>query len=282
MVNIDLDAPSNAVAAQKTTGTNLLNSQNAQNQDFLGRYRSLLGGQETTAQAAGRLGEAQGLPTLQNNATMLRNTLTNLPSTYSAATRGFDVNNNQLQRIIGQKSSELAPAVTTAENSLNNAQNTVNTQLGYQQADENRALLPYQSEQALLGQSQQNQLSVFNSENQNELQALMSKLNSGVQLNNGELDRANQLAIAKEQADNQRQIASMQQQYQPLGYGGIYNTANGQTIDTSKLTNLGKYGTYDPTTGQLIGGGGGGTGGTTGSTAPYLSNNSMNLSQYIY
>lgn len=146
----NLNQITDLTTAQKANTTGFLNGQNALTSDFLNRYTGAVNGQETSTAMANRIGGELGIPTLQKNANTINTTLSNIPSTYGAATRGYDVNANQLSRIIGQKTSELAPAATTANNALSSANTTLNTQMGYEQADQAKALTPYSTEQSLL------------------------------------------------------------------------------------------------------------------------------------
>src|SRR5205085_1881136 len=131
------------------------------------------------------------------------NTVFQLPQTYSAATRGFDVNSNQLARIVGLKQSELAPSAELAQQNAGNAENAVNTKLGYATAEQNKQLLPYQSEQTLLSDRLARESSMFSQANQQELDSIIAKINAGVTLSEGESDRANKLAMAEKQYQSQ-------------------------------------------------------------------------------
>jgi hypothetical protein len=186
----DLSAYNNAVAQQKagsansvspTAGSDLLAQQatdtaafNAKQQgqqnDFLTAYKNAVGGQETQTAAAARIGASLGLPQLQANSQALNNTLFQLPQTYGKATTGFDVNSNQLAQIIAQKQSELAPSATLAASNVQNAQNNLSTQLGYEQADQSKALLPYQEQGQLLSDQLARESSGFTQDKQNALQ----------------------------------------------------------------------------------------------------------------
>lgn len=229
-MNPDLNQLTNVTATQRANTQNLLGLQQGQNTDFLNRYKGLLGSQETTAQTANRLGQENNLPQLKQNANTLNTTMSNIPYTYRDATKGFDVNQNQLDRIIGQKSSELAPTLTSANNALNTAQNTVNTQLGYTQEDKNRALIPYQSEQQMMADQQARQTSLYSQDNQNELNALITKINTGVQLSEAEKNRAQQLAIAEKGYQNALDVARQQTKYLPVMNMGAINTETGGFI----------------------------------------------------
>jgi len=220
----DLNQLTDTTNRQRASTQTLLANQGAQTSDYLKRYTDFIGGQEGASAMAKRIGEELGIPTLQANATMLRNTMTNLPTTYSKAMTGFDVNQNQLNRVIGQKSSELAPALTTAENSLQTAQGNLNTRMGYEQYDQTRQEKPYAMEKDILSERQARETTLFSQDNENELTALINKINAGVTLSEGEKNRANQLAIAektyqlelKKLEQNQNQFNSTQNGRAPI------------------------------------------------------------------
>ena len=200
----DLNALTNLTTAQKAGTSGFLAGQNLTTADYLKRYTDFINSQEGATAMAGRIGGELGIPTLQANATMLRNTLTNLPSTYSKAMTGYDVSNNQLQRIIGQKSSELSPLVTTAETSLAGAQGNLATRMGYEQMDIERLGKPYTTEKELLNDRLARETTLYSQDNQNELNALIAKINAGVTLSEGEKSRANQLAISEKNYQAQK------------------------------------------------------------------------------
>ena len=209
----DLNQITELTNRQRAGTPGFLAGQNTASSDYLKRYTDFLGSQEGASAMAERIGGELGIPTLQSGANLLRNTYTNLPSTYSKATTGYDVNANQLNRIVGQKSSELYPMVQTAETSLANAQNQLATRMGYEQTDQAKALLPWEKESEMLADRQAREFTLYSQENENELNGLISKLQMGVTLSEGEKNRANQLAIqekqyqlAKEQMAQQERI----------------------------------------------------------------------------
>lgn len=191
---------------QRAGTQSLLASQGAQTSDYLKRYTDFINNQEGASAMASRIGTELGIPTLQANATMLRNTMTNLPGTYNKAMTGFDVNQNQLARVIGQKSSELAPALTTAETSLQAAQGNLNTQMGYNFADQNKALLPYTMENDLLATRQARETTLFSEDNSRELDALITKIQQGVAISEAEKARAQELAVQERSFQNQLKL----------------------------------------------------------------------------
>lgn len=236
----DLSQLDTLTATQKAGGQNLLSGQSADDLAYLKQYTDFLNSQEGQSAMAKRIGGELGIPALQANATMLQNTLTNLPSTYSKAMTGYDVNQNQLARTIGQKSSELQPMVTTAENSLNAANTNLNNQMGYATADQAKAALPYATEKELMLDRQARETTLYSQDNQNELNALISKLQMGVTLSEGEKNRAQELSIqennynnAKEAAKTAAQTAGPNTQIVTVnGKQVLINSQTGQVIST--------------------------------------------------
>jgi S-adenosylmethionine synthetase len=233
----------NLTAQQKAGTQGLLAGQNLASADYLKRYTDFIKSQEGVSAMAGRIGGELGIPTLQANAMMLRNTLTNLPSTYSRAMTGYDVNANQLARIIGQKSSELAPAVETTERSLAGAQEQLGTRMGYGMAEQQKALLPYQMERDILSERQARETTLYSQDNQNELNALISKLQMGVTLSEGEKNRAQELAISEKNFEMEKQRISASQTTGNADTS-IIKVGNQQyLIDNSTGKIISKYGT---------------------------------------
>ncbi len=249
MADVNLNDITDLTARQRANTPGFLAGLNTESADYLKRYTDFINSQEGATAMAGRIGTELGIPTLQANATMLRNTLTNLPTTYSKATTGYDVNANQLARIIGQKSSELSPLVQTAETSLAGAQGNLATRMGYEQTDQAKALLPYQTEKGLLADRQARELTLYTQDNQNELNSLISKLQMGVTLSEGEKNRAQQLAIQEQNYTLEKEKLAATSATEP----------NTQTISHGGKTYL-----IDSGTGKIIATYGSGTGGGSG------------------
>lgn len=184
--------------------------------DYLSRFTGAIAGQEAVPQMATRIGEELGLPGLRATTAGLTQTYQGLPETYSAATRGFDVNANQLARIVGTQQAKLAPALQSATTAQTAAETQLNERLGYETAQQQKELLPYEYEQTLLNDRLAREYSGFNLDSENELNALIEKMRQGVQLSIEEQNRANQLAIAEKsyqaaiyKADKDLEIAKM-------------------------------------------------------------------------
>lgn len=251
------------VAQQKSARTALNTAQNAQEQDYLNRYSGAIGGQESMEALSKRLGDELGLPTLQQNALKLRETIRNLPTTYGKATRGFDVNQNQLDRIVGKETARLSPAMATAEEALASATGTLDKRIGFAQTDQAKALLPYQTESTLLQNRLAREATGFSEDNGRELDALISKMNAGITLSEGEKNRANALAVAEMNFNNQLKLQEQQQKF---------STTN-QTPNTQIVESGGKKYLIDSGSGKIIS-----TYGTSGGGATYKPNLNGNMS----
>lgn len=240
---MDLNAPVAAAQANKQTTQNLVNGFQGQTNDFLSRFKTAIGGQESTTDAANRLGQQYNLPTLQANAAQANRSLQNITPNAIANTRGFDVNNNQLQSLISDKIAKLSPVAQQATQQAQDAQNQVNTGLGYLQTDQAKALQPFQAEQSLMPGLQSLTLTGYDQGNADELSALLAKQSAGVTLSEGEKNRANQLALAEQQhkytmdqqnsqnafTASQNALAASQPNYQSVTPGGqLFNTATGK------------------------------------------------------
>lgn len=165
--------------------------------DFLDRYRQGIFGQESLPALNERLGKEVGLPALREQAQATARTMNEIPATYTAASRGFDVNANQLGRIVGTKQAAYAPVAEKAQTAFQNAQDIVNTRLGFEQAQQAKELLPFQSEQQMLTDYQAREASGFSQENEMKLNGYIQKMQGGIQLSTTEAVEANKLAMAK-------------------------------------------------------------------------------------
>lgn len=248
----DYGAATSLLGQQKENNAAFLAGQNAQTSDYLNRYSNAIKGQETMSAMAKRLGTELNLPTLAENAYNINKTVREIPQTYNAATRGFDVNANQLSRIVGQKTSELAPALTTANEALANAQNNLTTMLGYAQTDQAKELLPFAAELTVMNDRLARETTMYTTQNQNELDTIIAKIKSGIDISEAEKNRANQLAqseLSYKAAMEKLNADTAQGQIETIG-GNKYlvNMRTGEkkllgsaTSGTGTSANIGKY-----------------------------------------
>jgi len=231
MAEVNLNEPADVVAKQRLLNQQFLAGQNQQTSDFLTKFGNVITGQGTTQQAAQGIGEELGLPALRQNAFNLQQALIDIPEVYKAGTRGFDVNANQLARIVNQKLGELGPLAQRATALAQFGEQELGTRLGYLQNDWNRQLLPLNSEQAFLMDRYARETSMFSQDNQRELDALLAKMNAGVQISENEKDRILELSKLEKEYENELKIAKYKasQSYAVTSGSSIYDPVTGKS-----------------------------------------------------
>lgn len=204
--------PSPSVSSGGTTGSSadLLAKQKATEEDFLTRFRTAIGGQESTQAMADRLSTELGLPGLRKNAFNVNQQLEAVPDVQNAATRGYDVNENQRQRIIASKQAEMAPSAIKLNAQQQFAEGQLGERLGYGVQDQNKALLPFATEASMISDRAARELTGYTNDKQNELTIYLNKLASQQALTAQETARAQQLADDEANFERQKKLISFQ------------------------------------------------------------------------
>ena len=130
------------LGSQKTAAGSMLSGQDASTSQWLNNYSNAIGNQETMRAMYSRLSDELGLPGLTRNAQNLTAQVEAIPETYANATRGFDVNANQLARIQNTKTAQLAPLAQKATTQAQNATNQLGIQMQLAQAQQAKELTP--------------------------------------------------------------------------------------------------------------------------------------------
>lgn len=193
-------------------GGGFFENQRKQEEDYMNRYKTALGSQESLTSMNERFGKELNLPALRQNAFTMQQALKSTPQVQSEATRGYDVNANQLQRIIAQKMSELSPAAQEATSQAQFAENQLGERLRLGQADQEKAMKPFEMEAKFLGERMAREFTGYSQDKQRELDMLMAKMNQQQQLTLAEQNRAHELAMAERNFEQQKQLN--QQQFQ--------------------------------------------------------------------
>jgi len=194
----------------RSSTNDLFNNQNQQVGNFLSSYSNAINNQETVPAMWQRLANETGYNALNKQALDINNQLNYLPQTETAAMKGFDVNNNQLNNDINTQTWKLAPIAQRATSEAQNAANIMGQQIAATQAQQQKELTPYTAEQGFLTDYLARQTSAFTTENEQELNALEQKMSTGATLSDDEQNRLNQLKIAEEGYQNQLAIAQAQ------------------------------------------------------------------------
>lgn len=192
-----------------TNRTNFNLGQKVEQDDFMTRLRKNIAGQEALPHMYQRIGDELGLPNLRNTVNTLTSNIANIPQTYGQATRGFDVNANQLGRIITQKAGEAAPALTAAQGALSSAEGVQSNMIAATQAEQQKQLKPFETEQSLMSERHAREATGYSQDMQAELNTYITKLNSGITLTEGEKQRANQLAMIEKQFEANKKLKEM-------------------------------------------------------------------------
>lgn len=213
---------------QQAAGRQTLNDQqNAREGDFLTRFRSMLGGQEALPAMAQRIGGELGLPTLRQNTQQLSTSIANMPYTQRAATRGFDVNQNQLDRLTQAKQAELVPVYTASTNALGTAERSLGEQLGYGVQQQQKELMPFQQEAGMISERAAREMTGYSQDMQNQLTVLLQKMANNQALTMAETAQANQLALQENTYQKQRDLLAQnpEQSWMSVTPGGqLFNT----------------------------------------------------------
>lgn len=238
----------NSLIQQQAAATAANNAaQEAKQNDFINQFKAAVAAQPTIAQSADTIGQRLGLPTLQANAQTLNNQLQNIPQQQTTATRGYDVNSNQLARIIGQKQSELAPAATQAAQNAGNAESNLSTQLGYQTQQNALDLQPLQMQGSMLSSQIAAEMTGFNQDKQTQLTLVTQQISNGQAVSMAQLQQANDLAKQKLAFDQAQQ--QVQQSISVAPGNSVYNPNTGQFVSQAPpkpmaATGTGKAVTY--------------------------------------
>lgn len=239
MIDVNLNEGLDAAKAQRNAGTSLISSQKAENQDYLSRYRNALAGQETQTAASQRLTGELGLDKARGAASTLNTTINNMPGVLKEASRGRDINANQLQRLTGARLAPLQSQYANASALQSSLEGQLSQRLGLELNDQNKALQPFGVEQSMMQSTQGNEVGMFTAANQNELNAINQKISSGVQISEGEKNRAQQLELQK-QSDSEAMARAQlggSSPFQTLSEGEtLFNTATGKVVHKAGKT----------------------------------------------
>lgn len=195
----DLNAPQNFASGLWDKFKGLFSNQRGEFNDYLSRYKSAISGQEAMPHMWERIGNELNIPNLQSAYNTVSNTLTNLPSTLSSASKGFGVSANQLARQITTKASNLQPVVSSLGQNLSSAQNTAGGLVGAYQAQQQKELEPFQKEYENLSERNARETSGYSWSLEAQLNAIIDRVKNGMGLSEAEKARANELAKIEKQ-----------------------------------------------------------------------------------
>ena len=215
--------------------SDLWGSQQGQQQDYIQGFKDTIAGQTGLPEAYSSLNAQYNVPTLAANANYLQGQVLKSPQRNLQMAKGFNFDQNQVDKATNLELARLSPLAQNATNQLQTAQGMVNQGVGFQQAQNQYELQPIQQEGEMLGDFWARQASGFTSASQMELEGLVKKMEAGVQLSTAEMQRYSELAQAEmdyqaamTQANTQMNVAKLNNQNQIIGQGQTYyNPATG-------------------------------------------------------
>lgn len=242
--------------------SSVLSNYNNQQNDYQKAFMNQIQNGQPTAQGYYQQGQKLfNVQPLQQTANQLNNAVLQDPINNVNASKGFNVDNSQIQQKTNQDLEYLSPVAQAAQNSANSAQqNALNyTQAG--EAQNNLNIIPYQQEGQYIQQAMAQAATGWDANQQAALSALQAKMQAGVQLSAQEMQSYATLTQAEQQyqaaiAANQAGIeeAKLGQQFQALSPGqqlyNVYGKSPGTAIAGSAIpTSYGAGGgNYTPPT----------------------------------
>jgi hypothetical protein len=222
---------------QRTNWSNLFNTQQGTQDNFLNSYNSKIASQPSLSDSYAKFGAANNLTGLGQQATTLNNAVLKAPQQNIDLARGFNYDQNQIDQKTNQDLTKLQPLASAATNAFQTAQDLTNQQVGYQQTQNQYELQPLQAQQEMITDAFARQMTGYTQANEAELQGLIAKMNQGVALSTAEISRANALASAQASYNAAIDSANIANQYQTVDSGqNLVNTFTNGIINPSMLT----------------------------------------------
>lgn len=200
----------------------------AKQNDFIGRFRAAVSDLPSYSDLYSSTSQKYNLPGMLTEAQRQSNALQRLPDTEKNATRGFNVNSNQLQQIINDKTAKLAPQANQALNNYAQFANLVNQETGYGIQEQQKDLMPLQLEGSMLSDQLAREMTGFTQQQDNQLKSYLAALDSNTQLTLEQMREANALAQRKLDYDNAK---TDMDKYITLSAGQtVFNPNTGQAV----------------------------------------------------
>jgi|GEM_PF-4779424 len=198
-------------------------SQKKETSDLLGRYSSAIGGMESIPALYSRYASQFGIPDLSNQniqlgeiGEQLRSQYLGMPQQVADTSRESLMTAGQKQGLVQSKQAPLQESMTEVgrqqagiQNRLTSAQNLTSQMMGYEMAQQERSLLPFEKEFSTLEQLQAREFSGYTFREEQELDRLLANAKNGLDWTNAEKDRANQLAMKEMEYRNALEVQKM-------------------------------------------------------------------------
>lgn len=247
--------------------SDLLTQQAGREEEFLGRYRGAIAGQEGLPSISARVGEELGLPQqrevvggLRGEAVGLGGMLSTLPERMKTETRGFDVTATQLARMGEERRIPLSRQLTEATRGLEvegaklgASEAELGRRMGLETAEQQKQMLPFALEADQISARTAREVTMYTSERERELSTLLQQMQIQGALDASSMAQLNNLALQEHAfANTLEQLkatgGTMAGQKELMKFGTEQNIR--QTLATR--TGSGGYGTTDTQNQGLI------------------------------
>lgn len=210
---------------RKTPGFNIA-QQEADANAYLDKYTSAIGSLAPTADIYSGYAEKLGVPALQeksNKYSQLTDSLTAsldaLPDQIAGRSQESMLTQGQKERMVTAESqpildnlSKLGVASSRVGQQLSQAQTNAAQMTGYDVADQERTLLPFEKGFDMLEQRQAREFSGYTFQEQQELNRLLENAQLGFQWTNAEKNRAHELSL--KEMEYKEALKYMREEYQ--------------------------------------------------------------------
>lgn len=203
-----------APGAVGPTQAELAEQQAGREEDYLARFRETLAAQEKIPTMAGRLGAELGLPGLRETAYGLQAGLTAVPEQERLISQQIGISAPRLERRIAQRQAEIAPSALRAAEAQQFAERELGERLGYGLAEQERELMPFETEAEMISDRAARELSMWTTEREGELDTLLKRMEIEGQLRTDEMTRAHELAMQENTFMNLKEQLGLEYGYE--------------------------------------------------------------------
>lgn len=202
--------------------------QRVRSDEFIGRIQDIPETLEAARQASGVPGAQALFSEAGQGARDIAGRIRDIPGVQAQAARGFDVTQNQLERIIAQKLIDIQPSAETASRTLESATAGLSEALGDFTARTQGVFSVFELESGVLGESAAQAFGLFKTQISNDLDRELEQMRQTGATDRANIDRAIKLA--------QLEAASEQGEFRSLGDRvELINPATGEIIETFQI-----------------------------------------------
>ena len=219
-----------------TGGERLATEQRGQEEEFLGRFREVVGGLETLPDISARLeqelgGELGATPTeLGQSAAELLQTLRNIPGQERNIARGVAISAPRIQQRISQRQAEISPQALRSAELSQFASGELGRRSELAVTQQQRELLPFEVEAGQISERLAREVTLFTAERSDQLARDLDALGRGERFDMFDLKRIADEALSEEEFERQKELFTFKLEEKKRLAGGT-GTATDLDVD---------------------------------------------------